>query len=888
MIIHLEVDWDDAILERFALIIAQQSLHFALQLNWILQGAIEDYQPELPSGQRNPQSNPLFYVRCVKLLGNIERCVVYGRPRSMELQRLYEKGNITKREYDILEHADRRFNAFQITGDRDEQADGEFASLGGALLYKRKVRKSALKFKGWKTRYFVIEQVMLNCYNQKGKTLVRSMPLEGATVTSLSSAKYPHMFSVKNRRFEFVMRAQSEQEKQRWVHALEEESRAHVLFGDTAKQQEEEQEDSKHLRLVEDLTPSQRFRFEFFKDERDFVRNMCNVAEELRFVPREERKKLAPGFMQQLVVPSCVYIPMCNSTDIWRRVEKTIPAETRVFNTKERCPTILFFVSRRGEQMKHHRGGMKDVNLDVAEYMHLQYDMRSNSEESMTVIEEEEADTVSWRGSMKQVNVEVQVTEDEEDDVMIVKSEEEEDEGQEKEKDAGDKGDYGQKENKNGDAPRGRAGSGLSAIWHDDLDTDQSQHALNRDGSSSNRTNRQMQSFLKNNFISVPRKLASRIDTRRRVPKTPGAGRASVIEKLPIQDVPIVGADHESDADDRSVVSVERGSVLGSAGTILFGEMNKGDIDHASLERATAIICHGENWAEKTARMLRENEKEDEGEGVAEIQSVMAKSNDDLRQEVFVMQMIHYFKSVFAKANLPLWLKTYRILSTSKDCGTIEVLTDATSIDGLKKSPGFPAEGGLRAYFEQTYGPPESKPFKEAQKNFMQSLAAYSLVSYLLGLKDRHNGNIMIDTRGHLIFIDFGFAMGMAPGHEFSFEKAPFKLTQEYVQVMGGTSSECYKEFERLFVAGLQESRKNAQIALGLVEIMMYKSNYPCFSGWRYGGERAIKRFEKRLFLHTRDDQVKRRALGLIRKSNGNFGTWLYDAFQHWSNGYAM
>ncbi len=68
MIIHLEVDWDDAILERFALIIAQQSLHFALQLNWILQGAIEDYQPELPSGQRNPQSNPLFYVRCCPLV----------------------------------------------------------------------------------------------------------------------------------------------------------------------------------------------------------------------------------------------------------------------------------------------------------------------------------------------------------------------------------------------------------------------------------------------------------------------------------------------------------------------------------------------------------------------------------------------------------------------------------------------------------------------------------------------------------------------------------------------------------------------------------------------------------------------------------------------------
>ena len=61
MIIHLEANWDDAILERFALIIAQHSLHFALQLNWILQGAIEDYQPELPSGESNPNFNALYY-----------------------------------------------------------------------------------------------------------------------------------------------------------------------------------------------------------------------------------------------------------------------------------------------------------------------------------------------------------------------------------------------------------------------------------------------------------------------------------------------------------------------------------------------------------------------------------------------------------------------------------------------------------------------------------------------------------------------------------------------------------------------------------------------------------------------------------------------------------
>jgi phosphatidylinositol 4-kinase len=128
----------------------------------------------------------------------------------------------------------------------------------------------------------------------------------------------------------------------------------------------------------------------------------------------------------------------------------------------------------------------------------------------------------------------------------------------------------------------------------------------------------------------------------------------------------------------------------------------------------------------------------------------------------------------------------------------------------------------------------------------------------------------------------------MAPGHEFSFERAPFKLTKEYVEVMGGVQSECFKEFERLFVAGFEEARKSFQIALGLVEIMMFKSNYPCFSGWRYGNGKALTRFEKRLMLDVPDKQVKRKALNLIRRSKQHFGTYLYDTFQKATNGYAM
>jgi phosphatidylinositol 4-kinase len=105
---------------------------------------------------------------------------------------------------------------------------------------------------------------------------------------------------------------------------------------------------------------------------------------------------------------------------------------------------------------------------------------------------------------------------------------------------------------------------------------------------------------------------------------------------------------------------------------------------------------------------------------------------------------------------------------------------------------------------------------------------------------------------------------------------------------MGGTDSACFAEFKRLFVAGFEAARANSQIALGLVEIMMYKSKFPCFSGPRYGGDKALIKFQNRLMLRTPEKDVRKKALGLIEASMLHYGTWAYDRFQLYSNGYAM
>lgn len=329
------------------------------------------------------------------------------------------------------------------------------------------------------------------------------------------------------------------------------------------------------------------------------------------------------------------------------------------------------------------------------------------------------------------------------------------------------------------------------------------------------------------------------------------------------------------DADSFQDLSSLDETTVSSGGTTTTPRQRSSHVGSDELPRASKFPL-AESWEQKKERIRRTSPYGSLPNW--NLFSVIYKHGDDLRQEQLAIQLIKQFHNIFQDAGLPLYLKPYHILVTSGHSGLIEVLRDAVSIHQLKKEvEGFVS---LSQWFKESFNYP-SREYLLAQRNFVESLAGYSIVTHLLAIKDRHNGNILIDAFGRIIHIDYGFMLTNSPGFNMNFESAPFKLTQEYIDVMEGFESSAYQYFKALLIRGFIEARKHAEKIAFLVEMMLEGSVLPCFAR----GEAAVIELRERFCQSLTEDEYLAHIEGLIEKSCNNWNTKQYDRIQYMTNG---
>ncbi|EFA74767.1 hypothetical protein PPL_11799 [Heterostelium album PN500] len=202
---------------------------------------------------------------------------------------------------------------------------------------------------------------------------------------------------------------------------------------------------------------------------------------------------------------------------------------------------------------------------------------------------------------------------------------------------------------------------------------------------------------------------------------------------------------------------------------------------------------------------------------------MIVKTGDDLRQDILTLQLLKLMDHMWKSEGLDLHMTIYRCLATGLGTGLIEVVNNSETAARIQS-----AAGGMTGVFKQTPIANWLKnqnitenTYRAAVTKFTLSCAGYCVATYVLGIGDRHNDNIMIDKFGHLFHIDFGHFLGNFKTFAgFQREKAPFVLTPDFVFVIGKDSPN-FDFFVETCCKAYNILRKNSHIFFNMFELML-------------------------------------------------------------------
>nr|UXY87105.1 SNF1-related kinase [Cryptomonas sp.] len=251
------------------------------------------------------------------------------------------------------------------------------------------------------------------------------------------------------------------------------------------------------------------------------------------------------------------------------------------------------------------------------------------------------------------------------------------------------------------------------------------------------------------------------------------------------------------------------------------------------------------------------------------IENLLVKESGDFHNEILGVVFIAQIEKIFRENFLDMWLSSFFIYSIHSTGGLINIVPNSISLHDLNKGKINNKKDNIKNGYESK---------KKRQYKFIESLAAYSLFCFVFQLKDRHNGNILVNSDSRIVHVDFGYILGYVPGN-LKFEADSFKLSENFLLEISGKQTEKYEYFRELFIRGFILLKKN--FAKIIMIMRSFCDQNKCINDIVY----KMKNFEKRFKMHTNDKITIRYALHQIQESIGNWKTLQYDKYQLYASG---
>ncbi|KAK8776631.1 hypothetical protein V5799_030024 [Amblyomma americanum] len=248
-------------------------------------------------------------------------------------------------------------------------------------------------------------------------------------------------------------------------------------------------------------------------------------------------------------------------------------------------------------------------------------------------------------------------------------------------------------------------------------------------------------------------------------------------------------------------------------------------------------------------------------EEAAEKIEAIYKAGDDLRQDMLMLSVIRLMDKLWLESGMDLKMLTFKCIATGENRGFVEAVRDVSTLRVIQTEHS----GVTGAFNNRTITDwfwkhnPSRAQYQAAVDNFIKSCAGCCVATYVLGVGDRHNDNILLSTSGHMLHIDFSKVMGRAETlGGIKRDRAPVALTPDMVYVIRRNAGEAH--FVRLCCEAYNVIRRNSNLFLALFSIMKY-------SGMVDVDRDALAYLHRSMSLDASDEQAARHFEKRIRES---------------------